>query len=111
MKNLLSKIMNEKKLTQTKLAKGVGVSKVAISNIYNESAEPRVGLALKIAEFLNCQVEDLFIIPIILLFGIMVFIAIEFEQDQEILRTRFVWVINEINARAAAEVNQFSWQI
>jgi len=83
---------------------------MTISKIYNEKAEPKARLAILIAKVLKTTVEELFILLIIILFSITIFGTIKFEQTQESQRTNFSWVINEKNAKSAAE-NGFSWQV
>ena len=51
-----------KGLTQKELAELAGVGRVTISNIETERYVPGVDIALKIAEALDCKVEDLFVL-------------------------------------------------
>jgi len=108
--NNLAEVMDKENISQTDLAKKVKASIVTVNNIYNQKQEPKVYLAILIARVLKCTVEELFILLIIILFSITIFGTIKFEQTQESQRTNFSWVINEKNAKSAAE-NGFSWQV
>ncbi|MGE5402595.1 MAG: helix-turn-helix transcriptional regulator [Ignavibacteriales bacterium] len=61
--NRLKKFRFEKdQITQDELAGRVGVSRHTILAIENGKFNPSVLLALKIAAFFNCRVEDIFFI-------------------------------------------------
>ncbi|GAB4286183.1 MAG: helix-turn-helix transcriptional regulator [Ignavibacteriaceae bacterium] len=61
LKNNLKKYrFNNSQLSQDTLAKAVGVSRQTINSIENCKFNPSVKLALKIAEYFDCKVEDLF---------------------------------------------------
>jgi putative transcriptional regulator len=47
-------------LTQEELAKKLGVSRQTIISIENESSDPSLQLAMKMARFFKVRVEDLF---------------------------------------------------
>jgi len=47
-------------ITQEQLAKGVGVSRLAIHNVERGKAVPSVSLALKLARFFGVSVERVF---------------------------------------------------
>jgi putative transcriptional regulator len=56
----LRRIRSEKKLTQAQLAMAAGVSRKTINTIENEVFVPSTLLALRLAQVLDCRVEDLF---------------------------------------------------
>ncbi len=57
----LKEILKEKGITGKDLAKKVGVTQATISNINNDVHFPTSDLLLKIADYLNIDVKDLFI--------------------------------------------------
>ena len=64
--NLLNNLEELRKatgLTQQELSESAEVSRKSINAIENGIYVPSTVLALKIAETLNCKVEDLFILP------------------------------------------------
>ncbi|MBU3187478.1 helix-turn-helix transcriptional regulator [Clostridium estertheticum] len=48
--------------TQEQLANIVGVTRLTIISIEKQKYEPSIGLAIKLAKALNCNVEDLFML-------------------------------------------------
>ena len=50
----------KKNLSQTELAKIIGVSRQTINMIENNDYNPTVGLCLKICKTLDCTLNDLF---------------------------------------------------
>lgn len=52
----------EKKLTQQDVAEAIGVSRQTVVAIEGGNYTPSVLLGLKLAELLDCRVEDLFIV-------------------------------------------------
>lgn len=59
-KNHLSKLMGEKRITITEVAKSTGMSASTISNIYNEKVKRLDFDTLeKLCEFFNCNIEDI----------------------------------------------------
>ncbi len=58
--NLKVKRFNKNQITQDELAKQVHVSRQTIHAIENGKFNPSVTLALKLAEFFDCRVEDVF---------------------------------------------------
>ena len=58
--NLKAKRFNKNQITQDELAKELNVSRQTIHAIENGKFNPSVTLALKLAEFFECQVEDIF---------------------------------------------------
>lgn len=60
--NLKAKRFNKNQITQEELAAQVDVSRQTIHAIENGKFNPSVKLALCIAEFFGCQVEDIFYI-------------------------------------------------
>ncbi len=65
-KNLLNNLEQLRKsadLTQQQLSESAGVSRKSINAIENGVYVPSTVLALKIAQTLNCTVDDLFQLP------------------------------------------------
>lgn len=62
MKNILKELRKNCGLNQTELAAAVGVSKNTISSIEFGDFYPTLKLALKLAKFFECNVEDIFYI-------------------------------------------------
>ena len=60
MNNLRAKRFNKNQITQEELAVQVNVSRQTIHAIENGKFNPSVKLALHIAKFFECQVEDIF---------------------------------------------------
>ena len=60
MNNLKAKRFNKNQITQEELAGEVNVSRQTIHAIENGKFNPSVKLALSIAEFFECLVEDIF---------------------------------------------------
>jgi putative transcriptional regulator len=58
--NLKAKRFYNNQITQEELAERVNVSRQTIHAIENGKFNPSVKLALSIAEFFNCSVEDIF---------------------------------------------------
>ncbi len=59
-KNHLSKLMGEKRITITEVAKCTGMSASTISNLYNEKVKRLDFDTLeKLCEFFNCNIEDI----------------------------------------------------
>lgn len=59
-KNHLSKIMGEKRMTITEVAKTTGMSNTTISNLYNEKVKRLDFDTLeKLCELFNCEVQDI----------------------------------------------------
>lgn len=56
---LLVKLRKDSKLTQTELAKIVGVKRAMINNIEAGRVNPGLGVAIKLANVLNCKIDDL----------------------------------------------------
>ncbi|GCD12374.1 helix-turn-helix transcriptional regulator [Clostridium tagluense] len=48
--------------TQEQLANIVGVTRLTIISIEKQKYEPSIGLAIKLANAFNCNVEDLFML-------------------------------------------------
>ncbi|NDH41531.1 MAG: transcriptional regulator [Gammaproteobacteria bacterium] len=61
--NHLEPLRRSAGLTQQQLSDAAGVSRKSINAIENGIYVPSTVLALKIAETLNCKVEDLFRLP------------------------------------------------
>ncbi|MDG0969607.1 MAG: helix-turn-helix transcriptional regulator [Porticoccaceae bacterium] len=61
--NNLEELRKTARLTQQELSKSAGVSRKSINAIENGIYVPSTVLALKIANTLNCTVEDLFKLP------------------------------------------------
>nr|EGQ40882.1 MAG: transcriptional regulator, XRE family [Candidatus Nanosalinarum sp. J07AB56] len=60
MENDLKVFRARKDITQKELAKEVDVSRQTINAIETEKYNPSLELALNIAEFFDCKVEDIF---------------------------------------------------
>lgn len=58
--NLKAMRFNKNQITQEKLAEQVNVSRQTIHAIENGKFNPSVKLALYIAKYFECQVEDIF---------------------------------------------------
>ncbi len=59
-KNHLSKLMGEKRITITEVAKSTGMSASTISNLYNEKVKRLDFDTLeKLCEFFNCNIQDI----------------------------------------------------
>ncbi|NPC91355.1 helix-turn-helix transcriptional regulator [Bacillus sp. WMMC1349] len=58
--NKIREYRNKFGFTQQQLASEVGVTRLTIISIEKRRYEPTVGLAIKIATFFGCKVEDLF---------------------------------------------------
>ena len=64
MKNLrLKSARAAKDLSQQQLADLVSVSRQTINAIENDKYDPTLGLAMRLARFLNTPVEDIFRLP------------------------------------------------
>lgn len=63
LKNRLTELRREVKITQQSLAESVEVSRKSINAIENGIYIPSTVLALKIARVLKCRVEDIFELP------------------------------------------------
>lgn len=50
-------------LTQEDLAQALGVTRQTINAIENDKYDPTLGLAMRLARFLNTPVEDIFRLP------------------------------------------------
>lgn len=61
MKNRVKEERAAQKKAQGEMAQFCGVSRQSLHAIESQKLKPTVFLALKIARFLNCKVEDLFI--------------------------------------------------
>lgn len=59
-KNQVKKFRNEKDITQAQLAEKAGVSRQTINAIETGKYDPSLELALKIADFFDETVEELF---------------------------------------------------
>ena len=60
MKNIVKKIRVERGLSQQELATALHVSRQTISYIENGQKKPTILLALRLAEYLQISVEDIF---------------------------------------------------
>ncbi|WP_264552772.1 helix-turn-helix domain-containing protein [Flavobacterium sp. N2038] len=56
----LKELLIEKGITSKELSEKVGVSTTSISQIITEKQQPRFELLIKIAEFLDVDIKDLF---------------------------------------------------
>lgn len=66
MKNIVFNNVKDKRislnLTQEQLANIVGVTRLTIISIEKQGYEPSIGLAIKLAKALNCNIENLFVL-------------------------------------------------
>ena len=62
MKNNLTKIRKEKKMTQQDLANALDISRQTIISLEKGKYNPSIILALKIGKFFNVAVEDIFLL-------------------------------------------------
>ncbi|HPZ65282.1 MAG TPA: helix-turn-helix transcriptional regulator [Bacillota bacterium] len=60
MKNKLKELRREHGLTQEELAQALGVTRQTIIAIENNKYDPSLRLALKLSQFFNTPVEDIF---------------------------------------------------
>ncbi|MFY9448085.1 MAG: helix-turn-helix transcriptional regulator [Dethiobacteria bacterium] len=60
MKNKLKELRREHGLTQEELAQALGVTRQTIIAIENNKYDPSLRLALRISQFFNTPVEDIF---------------------------------------------------
>ena len=60
MKNIISQLRKENKITQEELANEVGVTRQTITSIENEKYIASLPLAFKIAKFFEMKIEDIF---------------------------------------------------
>jgi putative transcriptional regulator len=58
----MKSIRESKNLTQEQLADSLGVSRSWIEKVENGKVEPSLKLALRIASFLECSIEDIFFV-------------------------------------------------
>lgn len=62
MKNIISQLRKENKITQEELASEVGVTRQTITSIENGKYIASLPLAFKIAKFFEMKIEDIFTI-------------------------------------------------
>ncbi|EFL53892.1 helix-turn-helix transcriptional regulator [Finegoldia magna] len=62
MKNIISQLRKENKITQEELANEVGVTRQTITSIENGKYIASLPLAFKIAKFFEMKIEDIFTI-------------------------------------------------
>lgn len=60
MKNIISQLRKENKITQEELANEVGVTRQTITSIENGKYIASLPLAFKIANFFEMKIEDIF---------------------------------------------------
>lgn len=60
MKNIISQLRKENKITQEELANEVGVTRQTITSIENGKYIASLPLAFKIAKFFEMNIEDIF---------------------------------------------------
>ena len=63
MENNIRSLRKAAGLTQEDLAQALGVTRQTINVIENEKYDPTLGLAMRLARFLNTPVEDIFRLP------------------------------------------------
>ena len=59
-KNRLKALRTEHNLTQEELADGLGISRQSVIAIEKGRYYPSLKLAFRIAQFFNCNIEDIF---------------------------------------------------
>ena len=63
MENNIRSLRKAAGLTQEDLAQALGVTRQTINVIENDKYDPTLGLAMRLARFLNTPVEDMFRLP------------------------------------------------
>ena len=63
MENNIRALRKAAGLTQEDLARALGVTRQTINAIENDKYDPTLGLAMRLARFLNTPVEDIFRLP------------------------------------------------
>ena len=63
MENSIRSLCKAAGLTQEDLAHALGVTRQTINAIENDKYDPTLGLAMRLARFLNTPVEDIFRLP------------------------------------------------
>ena len=63
MENSIRSLRKAAGLTQEDLAQALGVTRQTINAIVNDKYAPTLGLAMRLARFLNTPVEDIFRLP------------------------------------------------
>ena len=63
MENNIRSLRKAAGLTQEDLAQALGVTRQTINAIENDNYAPTLGLAMRLARFLNTPVEDIFRLP------------------------------------------------
>lgn len=58
--NKLKQYLAEKKISQYKLAGLIGMKRCYVTTIISKNLDVRVSTAKKMAEALNCKIEDIF---------------------------------------------------
>jgi len=117
--NLLAKYLQKRKKTTSELAKEVNTSTENLRMIKNNERLPRVDLAIRIAEALNCTVQDLWIFPVAFLFifyiGIGSFDKRIYKEPeaktftwtiQMYYKTTFIWTVSKYKKAVDYNFNQ-----
>ena len=63
MENNIRSLRKAAGLTQEDLAQALGVTRQTINVIENDKYDPTLGLAMRLARFLNTPVEDIYRLP------------------------------------------------
>lgn len=63
MENSIRSLRKAAGLAQEDLAQALGVTRQTINAIENDKYDPTLGLAMRLARFLNTPVEDIFRLP------------------------------------------------
>lgn len=63
MENSIRSLRKAAGLTQEDLVQALGVTRQTINAIENDKYDPTLGLAMRLARFLNTPVEDIFHLP------------------------------------------------
>ena len=61
--NNLDKIIKKSGYKKEKIANEMGITKNTITNYVKGDSLPNVEIALKIADFLGCDIKDIFFLP------------------------------------------------
>jgi len=80
MKNNLKEIRNKRCLSQSALAEAVGTTKRTIYAIETENQDIHISLASKLASYLECGIDDLFI----------------FDENKPTIADKAVWFTNVV---------------
>jgi len=96
MKNNIAFFQHKRNRKLSEIAENVNTSKENLRMIKNHDRIPGVDLAIRIADYLECSVKDLWVFPIaILLFGIISFYYLGDMQINNIKEGKLIHVSEE----------------